>query len=127
MGATFTNVDVSWAHEFRDGAAFKITPFYRRGYNVIEQTAQIIGFNYNTGTPVYGDVAYSNLGTQKAERRRTAVHQRSAARPFDADRRNVHQPVRQRAAGSVLTACGARARRHVSFARPVAVSSQRRV
>ncbi len=67
VGATFTNVNVSWAHEFRDGAAFKITPFYRRGYNVIEQTAQIIGFNYNTGTPVYGDVAYSNLGTQKAE------------------------------------------------------------
>jgi hypothetical protein len=66
VGATFTNVDLSWAHEFRDGSALKITPFYRRGYNVIEQTAQIIGFNYNTGTPVYGDVAYSNLGIQKA-------------------------------------------------------------
>ncbi len=66
VGATFTNMDISWAHEFRDGAAFKITPFYRRGYNVIEQTAQILGFNFNTGQPVYGDVAYSNLGTQKA-------------------------------------------------------------
>ncbi|HTU83419.1 MAG TPA: TonB-dependent receptor [Candidatus Acidoferrales bacterium] len=66
VGATFTNIDLSWAHEFRDGSAFKLTPFYRRGYNVIEQTAQIIGFNYNTGTPVYGDVAYSNLGIQKA-------------------------------------------------------------
>jgi hypothetical protein len=59
-------MDISWAHEFRDGAAFKITPFYRRGYNVIEQTAQVLGFNYNTGQPIYGDVAYSNLGTQKA-------------------------------------------------------------
>ena len=66
VGATFTNVDLSWAHEFRDGSALKLTPFYRRGYNVIEQTAQIIGFNYNTGTPVYGDIAYSNLGIQKA-------------------------------------------------------------
>ncbi len=66
VGATFTNVDLSWAHEFRDGAAMKITPFYRRGYNVIEQTAQIIGFNYQTGSPVFGDVAYSNLGIQKA-------------------------------------------------------------
>ena len=66
VGATFTNMDISWAHEFRDGAAFKVTPFVRRGYNVIEQTAQILGFNYNTGQPVYGDVAYSNLGTQKA-------------------------------------------------------------
>jgi Carboxypeptidase regulatory-like domain/TonB dependent receptor-like, beta-barrel len=66
VGATFTNIDVSWAHEFRDGSAMKVTPFYRRGYNVIEQTAQIIGFNYDTGTPIYGDVAYSNLGIQKA-------------------------------------------------------------
>jgi hypothetical protein len=66
VGATFTNIDISWAHEFRDGAAFKITPFYRRGYNVIEQTAQIVGFNYQTGSPVFGDVQYSNLGIQKA-------------------------------------------------------------
>ncbi|MBV8530661.1 MAG: TonB-dependent receptor, partial [Candidatus Eremiobacteraeota bacterium] len=58
VGATFTNIDVSWAHEFRDGGAFKLTPFYRRGYNVIEQTAQIIGFNYQTGSPVFGDIAY---------------------------------------------------------------------
>ena len=67
VGATFTNIDLSWAHEFRDGSAMKITPFYRRGYNVIEQTAQIIGFNYQTGSPVFGDVQYSNLGIQKAE------------------------------------------------------------
>ncbi len=66
VGATFTNIDVSWAHEFRDGAALKITPFYRRGYNVIEQTAQIIGFSYQTGAPIFSDVSYSNLGIQKA-------------------------------------------------------------
>jgi hypothetical protein len=66
VGATFTNIDISWAHEFRDGSAFKITPFYRRGYNVIQQTAQIVGFNYQNGSPVFGDVAYSNLGIQKA-------------------------------------------------------------
>lgn len=65
-GATFTNIDLSWAHEFRDGSAVKLTPFYRRGYDVIEQTAQIIGFNQATGQPVYGDVQYSNLGIQKA-------------------------------------------------------------
>ncbi len=66
VGATFTNIDLSWAHEFRDGSAMKITPFYRRGYNVVEQTAQIIGFSYQTGSPIYGDVSYSNLGIQKA-------------------------------------------------------------
>lgn len=65
-GATFTNIDLSWAHEFPDGSAMKVSPFYRRGYDVIEQTAQIIGFNFDTGTPIYGDVQYSNLGIQKA-------------------------------------------------------------
>lgn len=66
VGATFTNIDISWAHEFRDGSAMKITPFYRRGYNVIEQTAQIVGFNFQTGSPVFGDIQYSNMGIQKA-------------------------------------------------------------
>jgi hypothetical protein len=66
VGATFTNIDLSWAHEFRDGSAVKLTPFYRRGYNVVEQTAQILGFNFQTGSPVFGDVQYSNLGIQKA-------------------------------------------------------------
>ena len=33
---------------------------------MIEQTAKIVGFNYQTGSPVFGDVAYSNLGIQKA-------------------------------------------------------------
>ena len=65
-GATFTNYDISWAHEFRDGAALKLTPFYRRGYDVIEETSQVVGINPNTGAPIFGDVAYSNLGTQKA-------------------------------------------------------------
>jgi hypothetical protein len=65
-GATFTNWDLSWAHEFKDGSAMKITPFYRRGYNVVEQTARILGFDFQTGSPVFGDVQYSNLGIQKA-------------------------------------------------------------
>ena len=73
VGATFTNIDLSWAHEFRDGAAFKITPFYRRGYNVIEQTAQIIGFNYQTGSPVFGDVAVLQSGDSKSDRHRGAL------------------------------------------------------
>ncbi len=66
VGATFTNVDISWAHEFHDGSAMKVTPFYRHGYNVIEQTAQIVGFNYQTGSPVFNNVQYSNQGIQKA-------------------------------------------------------------
>lgn len=65
-GATFTNVDLSWAHEFRDGSALKLTPFYRRGYDVIQQTAQLVGFNPDTGAPIAGDFSYSNLGQQRA-------------------------------------------------------------
>jgi hypothetical protein len=43
-----------------------VTPFYRRGYNVIEQTARIVGYNFQDGTPVFSDVQYSNQGIQKA-------------------------------------------------------------
>ena len=75
VGATFTNIDLSWAHEFRDGSAMKITPFYRRGYNVVEQTAQIIGFNYQTGSPVFGDVAVLESRHSKSHRHRGALHQ----------------------------------------------------
>ena len=65
-GSTFTNIDVSWAHEFRDGSATKLTPFYRRGYDIVQQTATITGLNPNTGAPIYGNLAYSNLGMQLA-------------------------------------------------------------
>jgi hypothetical protein len=65
-GSTFTNYDISWAHEFRDGAALKVTPFFRRGYDIVEQVSSIVGMNPNTGAPVFGNAAYSNLGLQKA-------------------------------------------------------------
>jgi len=65
-GATFTNIDLSWAHEFRDGSATKVTPFFRRGYDIVEQTANVIGINANTGAPIYGNTAYSNGGSQIA-------------------------------------------------------------
>ncbi|MBV8638618.1 MAG: TonB-dependent receptor [Candidatus Eremiobacteraeota bacterium] len=65
-GATFTNYDLSWAHEFPDGSSLKITPFYRRGYDVIDQTASVIGFNPQTGASIVGNLVYSNLGQQEA-------------------------------------------------------------
>lgn len=66
QGATFTNYDLSWAHRFRNGSAIKVTPFLRRGYNLIEQTAQIVGFNNQNGEPIFGYQAYSNQGQQRA-------------------------------------------------------------
>ena len=126
VGATFTNFDLSWAHEWRDGSAFKLTPFYRRGYNVIEQTAQIVGFNYQTGSPIFGDVAILQSGHSKSDRRRGALQPRAPARHLDADRRDLHQSVRQRAARHVLAAGGASLGLGLPLAGSFAVSDERR-
>ena len=65
-GATFTNYDVSYSHEFRNGSAVKVTPFYRRGYDVVEATRTLLGFDEVTGAALYTPEQYSNLGLQHA-------------------------------------------------------------
>ncbi|GAC1417004.1 MAG: hypothetical protein NVSMB64_27090 [Candidatus Velthaea sp.] len=65
-GATFSNYDISWAHEFGDGTAFRLTPFYRRGFDVVEQTRDLLGIDYVTGASILSPPVYSNLGTQSA-------------------------------------------------------------
>jgi hypothetical protein len=37
-GATFTNYDLTYSHLFPGNLAFSITPFYRRGYNVLQSS-----------------------------------------------------------------------------------------
>ena len=66
QGATFSNYDLSYGHEFPSGAAFKVTPFYRRGYNVVETTRTLEGVDVVTGAALYSPEAYSNLGIQEA-------------------------------------------------------------
>ena len=105
----------------------KITPFYRRGYNVIEQTAQIIGFNYQTGSPIYGDVQYSNMGIQKAtgiEALYTKELALGLSLQFGA---TYISQFGNEPPGSVLTARGLGARRNVPVARSFAVPAQRRL
>ena len=65
-GATFTNYDLTYSHEFRNGAAISITPFYRRGYDIVEQSATIVGVSSTTGLPLLSPFLYTNLGIQKA-------------------------------------------------------------
>lgn len=65
-GATFTNFDFSYSHLFADGTGLKLTPFYRRGYDVVESTRSLLGFDLNTGIEQLSPEAYSNLGVQRA-------------------------------------------------------------
>lgn len=65
-GATFTNFDLSYSHQFSHGYAMRLTPFYRRGYDIVEQSADIVGYQPFSGLPIVGPVFESNLGIQKA-------------------------------------------------------------
>jgi hypothetical protein len=65
-GATFTNYDISYAHEFPSGVALKVTPFYRRGYDIVEDSRTLLGIDPLTGTQYLSPDVYSNLGIQKA-------------------------------------------------------------
>jgi hypothetical protein len=65
-GATFTNYDFTYQHQFNGGIAVSLTPFYRRGYDVVEQANQILAVNPNTGALTIGPALESNLGVQKA-------------------------------------------------------------
>jgi hypothetical protein len=66
QGSTFTNYDFSYSHEFPTGAALKITPFYRRGYNIVETSQTLLGIDPSTGTQQLSPQIQSNLGIQSA-------------------------------------------------------------
>ncbi len=65
-GATFTNDDFTYSHEFNGGAAIKITPFYRRGYDVVETSQTLLGIDPTSGTEQLSPEIQSNLGFQTA-------------------------------------------------------------
>jgi hypothetical protein len=65
-GATFTNYDFSYSHEFKNGTAIKLTPFYRRGYDVVETTRTLLGWDPQTEVPSLSPPIYANLGVQRA-------------------------------------------------------------
>ena len=63
-GATFTNYDFTYSHEFRNGFAVKATPFYRRGFDVVETSQTLEGIDPLTGTQQLSPEIQSNLGSQ---------------------------------------------------------------
>lgn len=65
-GATFTNYDFTFSHLFRNGFALSVTPFFRRGYDLVETSYTVTGANSATGLPILGAALQSNAGIQKA-------------------------------------------------------------
>jgi hypothetical protein len=58
----FVNYDFSYSHQFPDGFATKITPFYRKGEDILVTTNPIIG-NVN-GKPLLGPASTTNDGVE---------------------------------------------------------------
>jgi len=66
--STFNNFDMSLQHDFGSGLSAKLTPFYRRGYDVLAQFSAPLFVNgvqqFDTnGNPLTGPSQTSNLGT----------------------------------------------------------------
>jgi hypothetical protein len=65
-GATFSNYDLSYSHEFPDQTALKVTPFYRRGYDIVETTRTLLGYDPTTEVANLSPEINANLGIQEA-------------------------------------------------------------
>ncbi len=65
-GATYTNYDFTYQHQFPRGVALSVTPFYRRGYDVVERSTSLVSQDFETGLQVLGPLLESNLGEQKS-------------------------------------------------------------
>ncbi len=63
--ATYNNYDFSYSHEFGGNVGVKITPFYKRGYDVNIFAQQPIGTDPNTNAPIFGPQTLTNLGLDK--------------------------------------------------------------
>jgi hypothetical protein len=59
----FLNFDFSYSHEFPDGFAAKVTPFYRKGEDILVTTNPILG--EVNGTPRTGPASTTNDGIER--------------------------------------------------------------
>lgn len=64
--ATYNNYDVSYAHQFKGNIGLKVTPFFKRGYDVNVFSTPVVGTDVNTGLPIFGAARLSNLGIDKS-------------------------------------------------------------
>ncbi len=69
--ATFNNYDFSYSHDFKHGISFKLTPYYRRGYDgltlvsnpLLDKNGQPL-LNPD-GSIIYGPLTATNLGVER--------------------------------------------------------------
>ena len=59
----FLNLDFSYGHQFGGGVSAKVTPFYRKGEDIIVTSNPII--RQLNGVPIFGPAATSNAGVEK--------------------------------------------------------------
>jgi hypothetical protein len=62
---TFSNYEFSYSHAFKDNVALKITPFYTRGYDIVDLTSTVAGRNPNTGGIILNPSVASNAGVER--------------------------------------------------------------
>lgn len=62
---TFNNFDMSYSHQFGGNVGLKLSPFFKRGYNVNVFTNPIIGQDPVSGAPITGPTTLSNAGIDK--------------------------------------------------------------
>jgi TonB dependent receptor/Carboxypeptidase regulatory-like domain len=62
---TFTSYDFSYSHEFPDDVAIKVTPFYTRGYDIVDQVSNVVGVNPTTNAPIFGPALATNDGNER--------------------------------------------------------------
>ncbi|MDQ6944006.1 MAG: hypothetical protein M3169_16030, partial [Candidatus Eremiobacteraeota bacterium] len=65
LPATYNNFDMSYQHLFRGNVGLKISPFFKRGYNVGVYTNPIIGVDPITGAAQLGPSTLNNAGIDK--------------------------------------------------------------
>jgi hypothetical protein len=65
-GSTFTNYDFTYSHVFPNGVSFGVTPFYRRGYDIVEQSNTLSFTEGVNPQPIVRPALESNLGIQKS-------------------------------------------------------------
>ncbi len=63
--ATYNNYDFSYSHEFAGNVGVKITPFYKRGYDINIFASNPIGTDPVTNLPIFGPTKLTNLGLDK--------------------------------------------------------------
>jgi hypothetical protein len=65
-GSTFTNYDLTYSHAFPSGLSVSVTPFFRRGYDIIEQSNTLSFTSGLNPQPILSPALESNLGIQKS-------------------------------------------------------------